>query len=184
MKIVSRQEAIKKGLTRYYTGKPCPKGHDSERFVSGHNCVRCIKSSPAYKRGSARKAKKWAANNPEKKKQMDRDRYNANPQEYIDRARKWDRAHPEVRSASRHRRRARLAKAEGRYAPSDIDKLFKDQAGKCFCGVYLFAGFHIDHMTPLSRGGSNWPSNLQLLCAPCNIHKGTKTMEEWLALVA
>lgn len=38
----------------------------------------------------------------------------------------------------------------------------------------------IDHKTPLSRGGSNWPGNIQLLCLPCNDSKGTKTMDEWI----
>jgi 5-methylcytosine-specific restriction endonuclease McrA len=36
-------------------------------------------------------------------------------------------------------------------------------------------------MNPLSRGGSNWPSNLQLLCKTCNSSKNNRTMEEWLA---
>lgn len=33
---------------------------------------------------------------------------------------------------------------------------------------------HIDHITPLKLGGSNWPRNLQLLCASCNIIKNAK----------
>jgi 5-methylcytosine-specific restriction endonuclease McrA len=31
----------------------------------------------------------------------------------------------------------------------------------------------------VSRGGSNWPANIQLLCAWCNRSKGAKLMEEW-----
>ena len=31
---------------------------------------------------------------------------------------------------------------------------------------------HLDHITPLSRGGIDHPSNWQPLCATCNLSKG------------
>lgn len=39
----------------------------------------------------------------------------------------------------------------------------------------------IDHVTPISRGGTNDEANLQTLCGPCNRSKGARTMDEWLA---
>lgn len=33
MEIITRIDAAKRGLKRYYTGKPCKHGHDSERWV-------------------------------------------------------------------------------------------------------------------------------------------------------
>jgi hypothetical protein len=38
-------------------------------------------------------------------------------------------------------------------------------------GWIYFVGLHIDHIRPVSLGGSNDPSNLQLLCARCNLSK-------------
>ena len=38
---------------------------------------------------------------------------------------------------------------------------------------------NIDHKTPISRGGTNDKSNLQLLCRSCNLSKNNQTMEEF-----
>lgn len=41
MKIITRTEAATSGLKRYYTGKSCKHGHDSERWVHNGHCVQC-----------------------------------------------------------------------------------------------------------------------------------------------
>jgi hypothetical protein len=40
--IIARKDAKACGLTRYYTGLPCPNGHVAERFVSGWTCTACV----------------------------------------------------------------------------------------------------------------------------------------------
>ncbi len=79
-------------------------------------------------------------------------------------------------------RRARLAKVEGTYSVKYIDMLFENQLGKCvYCETKLITAgrdkYHIDHIFPISKGGSNWPENLQLLCKKCNLSKGSKLPE-------
>ncbi len=101
--------------------------------------------------------------------------------ESIDRWRKENpdanRRHGRVSSINR---RARLKNVEGRHTVSDIKRLFQEQDGQCpACFASLAEGFHVDHKEPISRGGSNWPSNLQLLCAPCNQKKGAKSWSKW-----
>jgi 5-methylcytosine-specific restriction endonuclease McrA len=51
----------------------------------------------------------------------------------------------------------------------------------CFyCGEFAEVT-HIDHLTPLSRGGSDVWFNLQQSCQKCNLSKGTKTADEFQA---
>lgn len=87
------------------------------------------------------------------------------------------------------KRRASVANAPGSFSDRDIVRLWHRQRGECArCGCRLGARpsereFEVDHITPLSRGGSNWPHNLQLLCTPeanaCNRSKGNKTPAEY-----
>ena len=51
MTIISRKEAKARGLHVYCSGKPCPRGHVAERYVSDSMCAECRKAwSAAYKR--------------------------------------------------------------------------------------------------------------------------------------
>lgn len=98
---------------------------------------------------------------------------------------RWHENNPErSRENSRrrnHRRRAREREAPGNFSADDITAMLIEQGGSCvYCGVGIVDNFHIDHITPLSRGGSNYPDNLQLLCPPCNLSKHNKTHKEFL----
>jgi hypothetical protein len=37
---------------------------------------------------------------------------------------------------------------------------------------------HVDHITPIAKGGKTEPNNLQTLCDDCNLGKGTRTFEQ------
>jgi hypothetical protein len=44
--IVTRAEALAAGKKRYFTGKPCPRGHVAERYASKGNCAACLRLQP------------------------------------------------------------------------------------------------------------------------------------------
>ncbi|WP_431863023.1 HNH endonuclease [Microbacterium algeriense] len=75
-------------------------------------------------------------------------------------AARYDREHPEVRLASYQRNREKRLAYGARY-PS------------------LSAGFHLDHVMPIARGGSHSIGNLTAACARCNLSKGALTVMEW-----
>ena len=53
-KKISRTAAKKRGLTRYFTGKPRKRGHIAERAVSNHSCVSCLALADKSPKGKAR----------------------------------------------------------------------------------------------------------------------------------
>ena len=61
--------------------------------------------------------------------------------------------------------------------------LFGLQEGICKgCQVaFPFRNFTVDHIVPRSRGGTDHPDNLQLLCAACNSLKGNRSHPELIA---
>ena len=72
-----------------------------------------------------------------------------------------------------------LSQVELRQYKTYKHTLFGLQEGKCNgCEVlFPFRNMTIDHILPRSRGGSDAPDNLQLLCAACNSTKGNRTQE-------
>lgn len=72
-----------------------------------------------------------------------------------------------------HIRRAREIGAEGKFTKAEVEALFQRQRGKCaYCAKPIRNGYHVDHVIPLARGGTNWIANIALACAKCNITKG------------
>lgn len=113
--------------------------------------------------------KRWRANNPEAKKRSNREWEKKNPE-----------AHTKIRRRATVKYRALKANAIGDFTSKDIDTLYKSQLGKCWwCAKKLNGVFEIDHRIALSRGGTNWPNNLCLVCKHCNTSKRDKLPYEW-----
>lgn len=126
----------------------------------------------ANRESVARQKKAWRENNLERVRAHDRQR----AKEY----RADEKNKPELR-ARRLNRLAREAKASGTHTPKDVEILYRSQGGVCaYCETELGGVFHVDHMVPLSRGGSNWPENLAVTCPSCNSRKQSQTAEEFM----
>lgn len=105
MKIISRTEAKSLGLKRFFTGKPCIRGHLAERIVSNKACVECAKiRDKAYKDSHKEllRAKSQARN--ESNKEYSRQYYLDNKQKYKDRSDKRYREKKEEILALQRRR--------------------------------------------------------------------------------
>lgn len=93
--------------------------------------------------------------------------------------RAWRAAHREESRTQRRNRHAAELAAPGTHTGADVLAQYERQHGRCFwgrkvnpdCAVSLKSGYHVDHVIPLGRGGSNGPENLVLACPSCNCHK-------------
>jgi 5-methylcytosine-specific restriction endonuclease McrA len=100
--------------------------------------------------------------------------YLAHTEEYAAYCRAHRAAHPESVAAGNHNRKARKLGNGGSHTAEDIQSQYDRQGGKCFYCHEALGRYHVDHVIPLSKGGSNGPENLVIACPACNLSKGAK----------
>jgi hypothetical protein len=173
--------------TRFYcTGKPCKRGHYSNRYVCNNECVQCrLEKNFALKE----KQKKWAEENRERKNLLSKKRYYENieqeqarsRQKWIDNPDKikqtnkaWSDKNPKIWSHYAAKRRSSLRQRTPLWANLEAIKQF-----------YLNCpdGYHVDHIIPL-RGktvsGLHVLNNLQYLPASENMRKFNKLEDQYV----
>lgn len=121
----------------------------------------------------------WRASEKNRAKQAEylRKYYVENRDKLLARAIAWPAANPEKKAIQSHKRRA-LETAAGSYT-LDEWRAVMDQYGHrcrmCACEGKMT----VDHVIPLSKGGSNTVENLSPLCKPCNSRKNNRILA-WL----
>ena len=75
-------------------------------------------------------------------------------------------------------RRYRIRKYQlgGKFTHKQLDELYKSQKGLCkYCGVFVGLAFDLDHIVPLSKGGTSAIENMAITCGKCNRSKRNNT---------
>lgn len=122
----------------------------------------------------------YYANDVEGQRERSRLWWGGNKSASLEKHRKWVAENREKWNLLQARRRARRAGAEGHHTKEQVDALRKLQNGECaICGQEK--KLTKDHIIPLSKGGSDWINNIQLVCQSCNSSKRDKTPEEFAA---
>ena len=94
-----------------------------------------------------------------------------------ERIKDYEREYAKIKNPTR---RARIAGNGGSFTLNELNALFIEQGGCCFYCKEVLDKTHIDHKTPISRGGTSYIENIALSCPTCNMKKGTKTVEEFI----
>lgn len=156
-------------------------------------------NNPKAREQAQQRAAKWFAEHPEQAKANRKRLYYQDRELNIAKTREWREKHPEEYRAQQHEymlaryrarpqecvtntrnRRARLRNAPGKHTVEDVRRLYDAQEGLCYwCKKPLNGHYDVDHVIPVSRGGSNDPSNLVLACKHCNSSKNDSLPDEW-----
>jgi 5-methylcytosine-specific restriction endonuclease McrA len=138
-----------------------------------------------------RRNREWRAINLEQHKANSREYYHANKAQVATRRLAWQRANKDKTKASRlkwelanpessirrriSRRAAKRNAFVGQITKKEIGRLY---ASRCFyCGSNQ--KITLDHVIPISRGGSHSIGNLVPACQFCNFSKHDKLLMEW-----
>jgi hypothetical protein len=186
--IIGRVDAKAKGLSRYCTGLPCPRGHAAQRFTSGRGCIDCLAIIRAEKRIINKK--KRHAKRPElgftpeqmaarivgqqaAAYQRARAKLTAEDRVRINTATaEWAKKNPAKTSAKCGNRRAKKLKAMPAWADrKDIESFYRLAK---FMGEVLPSKFEVDHIIPLQHPdvcGLHVSENLQVITSDNNRRK-------------
>lgn len=146
-----------------------------------HIATRSRTYREANKEREAERARARYVANKEKILKRTHANHIANRERRIETDRLWRLANKMAVRAKSHRRRALKLAAGGMHTAEDIKRLYEAQRRKCYyCKSKLGSTYHVDHVVPLSRGGSNGPENLVISCVKCNLSKGDRLPHEWV----
>lgn len=175
-----RAAALEKGLTRYFTGRPCKHGHVAERSAKSGECITCSLARQAKER----------INNPEKAREKDKRFYAKHREASIARAREYREKYPELMAerSKRWRERNKHKKAATQMArharkiqatPPWLNAAHREWFD-CIYQAAKESGVHVDHIVPLNNKavcGLHVPWNLQLMTQSANSKKSNKLID-------
>jgi 5-methylcytosine-specific restriction endonuclease McrA len=167
--------------------KFCKKcGVDSERYTDGR-CKTCTLARHAQWAANNRDrcnaiSRKWNASNAVKKRELNEQYRQANQQAINENRKQQRKQDPSMERVKTAIRRARKRESGGQLSKNIVQQLLERQNNRCTCcGRTLGDKYHLDHIVPLSLGGTNTDANVQLLLPKCNLQKHNSTPEKFLA---
>lgn len=133
----------------------------------------------ANKESRSNAYKGYRERNKEKERERHKKYLEENKDKILARQKAYRDLNKEKIRAKHANRRAKLKSAEGKHTEKDIKRILSMQNNCCAGCKCKLGDYHVDHITPISKGVSNWPSNLQILCQKCNLNKHAKDPIDW-----
>lgn len=167
----------------YRRKNPGKAAADSKRWRE-ENPKASVESQRKYRHANKEKRYatylKWQAENMERVREIGREGYWRNREVRLERVRRHRLNNPMAVRATAHKMRARRSRVKGAHTAADLSKQYDTQRGRCWwCGKHVGDTYHVDHVIPISRGGSNNPENLVIACPSCNMRKHARLPHEW-----
>jgi len=167
--------------------------------ISWHNRDKC-QNKKEYNR---QHAKKYRLNNLQKCKERRKKNYFLNKKRELELSKIWKeknkksnreyhrkycimwcRKNKEKRRAISLNNKAKRRNAIGKIKKKDIVFKLEIQQNLCYwCMKFCGESYHVDHIVPISKGGSNESKNLCISCPDCNLEKKDKMPQDWVFIL-
>ncbi len=161
------------------------KGREYARAYRAENPEIMKAATAAYRDGHREQLREKARQRTREATRAACRKWSASHQDYERlRRKKYLEEHPELNRARARRRRALKMQAVGSHTQKEIDEILQRQKNKCADCKRKFTRKRpatLDHVTPISKGGSESADNLRWICKSCNSQKSAKSPEEWAA---
>lgn len=135
-----------------------------------------VLSNPIRHEKKLESNKKWFKENQNYPKEYKRKRYH-NDEEYRqkekERVKQWTIKNRDKKYVWNHNYFARKRNAEGNFTIEEWNKVLEKHNYRC-ANCHTTENLTRDHIRPLSKGGTNFISNIQPLCRSCNAKKSNK----------
>jgi 5-methylcytosine-specific restriction endonuclease McrA len=177
-----RKKTVKYGL--HPVCKSCRAAHNRSFYLANSERIKA-------------RVSQWQKEHQEQRRQYNQEWSARNKEHRAEYNRRYAREHPEQMKEHQRRKRqknqeqarvyalnylSRRRANEGRISLADVRERYQRQNGQCnWCSVDVGDKFHVDHVIPVSRGGSNLIGNIVITCPSCNMSKGNKLpYTEWI----
>lgn len=178
----NRQYAIQKA-NEWQSSNP-ERARERKRQWERDNPERVLANRQKHLEKNRDRTRKWKQENPERKRAYDRQWKEKNLDRHKEAKRRWIEENIEyARYLGRTRSAIRRARKLGNAEPITVSEQreWEDSQPKvcAYCGIDCARNYHVDHITPLSKGGAHQIANLAISCPPCNLSKGARDLNEF-----
>lgn len=178
-------------MKHYFTGKPCLRGHITNRLISDRSCLNCNKEKRA----------RYYIENPEKFRALRRQAYAANPEPEKAIAKKrsaeWRKLNPnhegakvakikwkqsnigKVNAYTAKRRTAKMQRTPAWLTDIEHERIENEYKLAALLAKITSSAWHVDHIIPLQGrkvSGLHVPTNIRAIPWIINISKANKFM--------
>lgn len=157
--------------------KACLKTKQQEYYQQNKEKILAQQQTPEGRARHHKHSINYYHRNQEECNQRSLEHWRNNKERHKERLQNWRKRNPDKTRAQKQNRRARVKGGGGSFTPQEWRNLCSKFDNRCVCCGANNVVLAVDHIVPVSQGGTSNISNIQPLCKSCNSSKGTRIID-------